>query len=192
MTYDYDGSQVLFRQAKARTLSARRLAKEAAEERASGRPGSERQQRERDAVITALVLTQAAAEGYANWVHIQAGTPVNSSSWIRRWENLPAAAEAMQRPAGAALSDEQRDFLNQLGAWRNALLHADARARDRLQDLLTTTGALRPGTSALDLLTVDLAESVVTQADELFRCAQDLTGIQAPFLDGAWVAPDEC
>lgn len=190
MTYDYDGSQVLFRQAKARSLAARRFTKEAAEEQGRGRSGIERKQRERDAVIVTVVLTQAAAEGYANWVHIQAGTSANGS-WVNRWEELPAADEAMGRPAGPALSAEQRDFLNLLGAWRNALLHADTRARDRLHALLTSTGALDAGTSEIDLLTADLAESVVKRADELFRWAQGITGIQAPFLDHAWVAEDE-
>ncbi|MDV9168593.1 hypothetical protein R6V09_00345 [Streptomyces sp. W16] len=190
MTYDYDGSQVLFRQAKARSLAARRFTKEAAEERERGRSGIERKQRERDAVIVTVVLTQAAAEGYANWAHIQAGTSANGT-WVNRWETLPAAAEAIGRPAGSPLSAERRDFLNLLGAWRNALLHADARARDRLHDLLTSTGALTSGTSEIDLLTADLAEAVVKRADELFRWAQDLTSIQAPFLDHAWIAGDE-
>ncbi|WP_049571386.1 hypothetical protein [Streptomyces sp. SBT349] len=190
MIYDYDGSQVLFRQAKARALSARRFAKDAAEEQARERSGIERRQRERDAVIVTVALTQAAAEGYANWVHIQAGTEDNVS-WVKRWEELPTAAEAMGRPAGSVLSTEKREFLNLLGAWRNALLHADARARDRLHEMLTSTGALTSVTSEIDLLTADLAESVVKKADELFRWAQNLTSIQAPFLDHAWVAEDE-
>jgi hypothetical protein len=88
-------------------------------EQTQGRDGTERKQRERDAVIATLVLAQAAAEGYANWAHIHAGTPVDGQSWVERWQKLPAAAEAMGRPVGATLADPQCDFLNLLGAWRN-------------------------------------------------------------------------
>jgi hypothetical protein len=160
-------------------------------EQTQGRDGTERKQRERDAVIATLVLAQAAAEGYANWAHIHAGTPVDGQSWVERWQNLPAAAEAMGRPVGATLADPQCDFLNLLGAWRNALLHADARARDRLQALLAANGNSHPDISMPDLLTVDLAESVIATTDQLFRWGQHLTGVQAPSLGGAWVAADE-
>ncbi|HEX5493986.1 MAG TPA: hypothetical protein VFX70_05345 [Mycobacteriales bacterium] len=189
MTDDYDLSQVLFRQAKARYWAARRFANEATEREVQGDSG-ERQQRERDAVITTLILTQASAECYANWVHIQARTSPGPR-WVKRWERLPTAAEAMGRPANAELNETQCEFLNLLGAWRQALMHGDDTAWDRLRNKLIKSGALPSDTSVLDLLTVDLAESMVTRADELFRWAQDLTGIQAPFLDSAWVAADE-
>jgi len=196
MTYSYDGSQVLFRQAKARAIAARRFAQQADQAEAIGSSGMERRQRERDAVISAIVLTQAAAESYANWVHIQADvTPPRT--WIERWKHLPTAARALGRPAQTTtdagpveitLSDEQEELLKELGAWRNFLLHADARARDRLRELLD----LASEQTEVDLLTADLAESLVGRAEELFRWAQRLTGINAPFLDHAWVAPDEC
>lgn len=191
MTHDYDGSQVLFRQAKARAAAARRFAMEASQQQALGRSGIERRLRERDAVITAVVLTQGAAEGYANWVHLQAGTALSPrDSWMTRWERLAEAAEKLGRPPEPDLSEEQRDFLNLLGAWRNFLLHADVRARTRLRDLLA--GSLPEGLSEPDLLTADLAEATLQQAEQIFRWAQNKTGIQAPFLDAAWVAPDEC
>lgn len=191
MTDDYDGSQVLFRQAKARTLAARRFATEAEQEKSLGRHGIERTQRERDAVIVVLILTQGAAEGYANWVHLQAETKVNGS-WVNRWEKLTDAAKNMKRSAEFALGNDHRAFLNELGAWRNYLLHADARARIRLRELLANDGRLTEGLSEPDLLTADLAESTLHLANQLFRWAQDQTGIQAPFLDSVWVAPDEC
>lgn len=191
VTYDYEGSQVLFRQAKAQSIAARRRADDAEAEQADGRSGVERRQRERDAVILTLILTQGAAEGYANWVHIQAETPLTHSSWIDRWARLPEAARALGRPNESTLSAEHQTFLERLGAWRNFLLHADSRARDRLRLLLTNGGGLRLGQSEFELLNADLAEAVVAEADQLFRWAQDLTGVPAPFLMHAWVAPDE-
>jgi hypothetical protein len=200
MTHGYDGSQVLFRQAKARWSAARRFARQAGEEEAAGGNGMERRQRERDAVIATLILAQGAAEGYANWVHIQAGIPAKGS-WVERWKNLPAAARALGRPAQAeadgqlteaTLSSAHEEFLNQLGAWRNFLLHADARARDRLHEQLSENGDLAPGEHEITLLTADLAEKTLIRSDEIFRWAQRLTAVQAPFLDHAWVAADEC
>lgn len=200
MTYDYDGSQVLFRQAKARSLAARRSAQQAEVEEAAGGNGMERRQREKDAVIATLVLAQGAAEGYANWVHIKAGIPPKDSSWVKRWKNLPAAARALGRPTQAevngqpeevTLSSAHEDFLNRLGAWRNFLLHADARARDRLHDQLSENGDLAPGEHEITLLTADLAETTLIRSDEIFRWAERLTAVQAPFLDHAWVSPDE-
>ena len=160
----------------------------------------ERRQREKDAVITALILAQGAAEGYANWAHIQAGVRA-AGTWVNRWKNLPAAARALGRPtqilvdgeqAEVTLSTAHEDFLNELGAWRNYLLHADVRARDRLREMLTGNGDLTPEETETSLLTADLAETTLNHADELFRWAQSLTAIQAPFLDHAWLAFDEC
>jgi hypothetical protein len=51
-------------------------------------------------VITVLVLVQGAAEGYANWIHIQAGVPATGSR-VSRWKNLPAVTRALGRPAQA-------------------------------------------------------------------------------------------
>jgi hypothetical protein len=79
-----------------------------------------------------------------------------------------------------------------LGAWRNYLLHADVKARDRLRELLTKNGDLAPGEAETDLLTANMAETTLNRAGELFRWAQHLTAIQAPFLDHAWVSFDEC
>lgn len=199
VTYDYDGSQVLFRQAKARSAAARRFARQADEEQAKGGSGMERRQREKDAVIAALILAQGAAEGYANWVHIQAGVPA-TGSWVGRWKNLPAAARALGRRAQAEVNGQQvevtlssahEEFLNHLGAWRSYLLHADAKARERLRDLLNDNGDLAPGEHETTLLTADLTETTLTRSDEIFRWAQRLTAIQAPFLDHAWVASDD-
>lgn len=190
MTYDYAGHQVLFRQAKARTVAARRCAIQATEQQELGQTGNERRQRERDAVITTLILIQGAAEGYINWIHHEAGIPA-TGSWIQRWERLPDVAAKHNRSAEFALVDEQRAFLSEIGAWRNYLLHADDRARDRLHGLLASNGNLSESTSPPDLLTADFAEATLQKADELFRWAQDRTGTQAPFLDSAWVALDE-
>jgi hypothetical protein len=192
MVYDYAGHQVLFRQAKARAMAARRFATQADLALSEGRSGVERQQRERDAVISVLILTQGAAEGYANRVHLEACTTITiKDTWIRRWEKIADAAGHLDRPTDFALNDDQRGFLTDLGAWRNYLLHADAKACERLYSRLVAVGSLDEATSPVDLLTADLAETIIHKADRLFRWAEDKTGIQAPFLDAAWVAPDE-
>lgn len=202
MTDNYNGSQVLFRMAKARAISAKKFAAQADSEIAQGGNGMERRQRERDAVIAVLVFTQGAAEAYSNWVHLEAQRKIEHSedpqslsyspgrSWIDHWETLPAAAEVLDRPGRAALSAEHKAFLERLGAWRNYLLHADRKARDRL------LGQIAPDTdpetvSVPDLLTADRAHQVLTDIEPVFGWAQDVTGIQAPFLAGAWVAFDE-
>lgn len=193
-THDYDGSQVLFRYAKARVAAARRFAAEVKQEQELGGSGSERRQRERDAVITVLILTQGAAESYANWVHLKARTSLKfGHSWIERWEMLPDTVAKMcnQGEQGEfVLSEEHHAFLKVLGAWRNFLLHADAHARKRLRKLLADD--LSEGTSERDLLTADFAETVLQKAEQIFRWAERNTGVQAPFLDLAWVAADEC
>jgi hypothetical protein len=99
-TYDYDGSQVLFRQAKARSAAARRFAQQADAEQATGGNGMERRQREKDAVIAALILAQGAAEGYANWVHIQAAFRPRAPGWVagRTCPQQPARSAARRRP----------------------------------------------------------------------------------------------
>jgi hypothetical protein len=190
VAYDYDGSQSSLQTGQGACPRRAAFATEADQQQARGGDGIERRQRERDNVISTLILAQGAAESYVNWVHITAGL-TTKDSWIKRWENLPASAQVLRRPRSSALSDDHRDFLNRLGAWRNFLLHADSRARDRLRELLISGGDLTVGTSEPNLLTAALAETVLKQADEVFRWAQHLSGIQAPFLDYAWVALDE-
>jgi hypothetical protein len=122
MTHGYNGSQVLFRQAKARALAARRFAREADQEQAEGRSGIERRQREKDAVIATLVLSQGAGEAYVNWVFLRAGvTP--SGTWIDRWGGLRNAARELGRDDKFGLPRDHRKFFNELDAWRNYLLH---------------------------------------------------------------------
>lgn len=97
MTYGHDGSQVLFRQAKAPSAAARRFQQQADEQQAAGSSGAERRQREKDAVITTLILVQAAAEGHASPVRIQAGIPDAAHTRfaeIFRWAQRLTAIQA--------------------------------------------------------------------------------------------------
>ncbi|MCH0561503.1 hypothetical protein [Streptomyces sp. MUM 16J] len=190
MTHGYNGSQVLFRQAKARALAARRFAREADQEQAEGRSGIERRQREKDAVIATLVLAQGAGEAYVNWVYLQAGvTP--SGTWIDRWGGLRNAARELGRDDKFGPPREHRKFFNELDAWRNYLLHGDEKARKSLHQALKAQDGTDL-TNETDLLDGAYAASVMDRAEAAFRWAEQQTGIQAPFLDGAWVAFDEC
>ncbi|MER5357830.1 hypothetical protein [Streptomyces sp. NPDC002785] len=108
-THGYNGSHVLFRQAKARALAAQRFAEEAAQKRVVGDSDMERRQRERGAVIATVILAQGAAEGYVNWVFLQAGV-TGSGTWIDRWAGLRNAAAALRREHKFGLEKERRNF----------------------------------------------------------------------------------
>ncbi|WLQ35364.1 hypothetical protein P8A18_18905 [Streptomyces castrisilvae] len=83
-------------------------------------------------MIATLVLAQGAAEGYANWVFLQADvTP--SGTWIDRWCGLRNAASSLDRDDKSGLPKEHRTFFEELGAWRNYLLHSDAKSRNSLR-----------------------------------------------------------
>ena len=79
MTHRYNGSQVLFRRAVACSAAARDQAERAAQEIAGGGNGMEPQQRARDAAIETVVLAQAAAESYINWIYVETGAKPRAS-----------------------------------------------------------------------------------------------------------------
>ncbi|MEE1743225.1 hypothetical protein ACFYNF_18970 [Streptomyces sp. NPDC006641] len=190
MTHGYNGSQVLFRQAKARALAAQRFAREAAEEESAGRTGMERRQRERDAVIATVILAQGAAEGYVNWVYLQAGIPP-SGTWIDRWRGLRNAAARLGRDDKIGLPKEHKDLFNELDAWRNFLLHGDEKARESLHKALASQG-LAGQAVEVELFDGVYALNVMDRVDAACRWAEARTGISAPAVRGAWVAADEC
>ncbi|WP_162602874.1 hypothetical protein [Streptomyces sp. CS090A] len=189
-THGYNGSQVLFRQAKARALAAQSFAKEAEQKQAVGPSGTERRQRERDAVIATVVLAQGAAEGYVNWVFLQAGVTA-TGTWIDRWAGLRNAAAKLGRESQFGLEKEHRNFFNELDAWRNFLLHGDERSRESLHKAIAARGSTQPG-GEVDLLTAAYASTVMAKVEAACRWAQEKTGIPAPATQGAWVSPDEC
>lgn len=189
----FDGSQVLFRLAKENAIRARTRGDQADQEAAEGRlgQGSEPRARELDAVIGTITNAQAAAESYANWVHLTAGTTPDRgwNSWIIEWERLPEAAAALDRPTDFALSPEEKELLHEAAAWRNFLMHADRAARERLRARLINDGTLSAAASDADivaLLRADLAERLIDNFEALFRRAQRGTGINAPFTTGTW------
>ncbi|WP_370102577.1 hypothetical protein [Streptacidiphilus sp. MAP12-20] len=190
MTTEYNGSQVLFRQAKARSLAAGRMAQQADEEMAAGRSGMERRQRERDAAMNVVIMTQAAAEAYVNWVFMQAKVAPGNGTWISRWRGIPRAAEALGRDRKCGLPSEHSDFFNELDAWRNFLVHGDSRAMEALKSALENQGRQSPG-HPVELLDSSYAASIVERAEAAFGWAQGATGITAPSGAGAWVAFDE-
>jgi hypothetical protein len=184
----YNGSQVLFRLAFARTRRARDFADQAARAGSTGEGDPvERRNRERDAVIEVIVLTQAALEAYVNWVYVQAGLDP-TGGWIDRWQNLDQPAGQLGRPADFQLSSAQLDLLSEISALRNVLVHGDQRSRQRLVN--SSVGASTVA-EVLRGLTAGLAQTVVDNAEALFRWAGERTGITAPSSTGAWIASDE-
>jgi len=174
-----DPSTVLYRMAaaRARTADIRRRQYEE-----TGNPG--RRQREIDLCVETVVLTQGALEAWINWAHLTSGVKPKGT-WIERWtKGLHRIAEARGHTPSFALSDEHRRFLQELGSWRNFLLHGDASSRVRL---LERTG----GVELSDLLTADYAAEVIRGADSVFTLGGAVTGIVAPYSVLLSVASDE-
>jgi hypothetical protein len=192
MTHRYNGSQVLFRRAQACSLAAKRHADQAGKEIEGGHPGVEPRQRETDAVIETVILTQAAAESYVNWIYLQAGVEPRSSSWIPRWGGLRTVAQHLGR-GGSNLPSEHRRFFDEVNAWRNYLLHGDEKARSALLRALTAQGRrnLTDEAEVIGILDSDYAAAIITRADAAFRWAAQQTGSQPPFTRGAWIGTCE-
>ncbi|QIY68931.1 hypothetical protein HEP84_06675 [Streptomyces sp. RLB1-33] len=114
-----------------------------------------------------------------------------SGTWIDRWGGLRNAARELGRDDKFGVPGEHRKFFSELDAWRNYLLHGDEKARKSLHQALEAQGRTDL-TNETDLLDSTYAASVMGRAEAAFRWAEQQKGIQAPFLDGAWVAFDEC
>lgn len=175
----YDPSQVLFRYAKELALRAR---ERHAEYRQSG--DIERRNREADACLGAVIMAHSALESWINQVRERAGADVRrqGEAWHERWTAyLPAIAEAKGRtPATSAMPANAAEALADLNALRNFPVHADARARDRLETRF-------PGVASFPELL--LAESVIPlllNVDQACRYAEQVIGESAPQLEGAW------
>lgn len=130
------------------------------------------------------MLTQGALEAWINWAHLTSRVKT-TDKWVQRWtKGLGRIAEARGHPPCFALSEEHRGFLEYLGAWRNFLLHGDARARGRLLERAA-------GTDLSNLLMASYAAEVIVGADSVFTLGGAVTGIPAPHSDHLFVAPDE-
>jgi hypothetical protein len=190
MDYIFDASQVHFRAALDRAHLASEHRRESENDRQQGLSGVEPRNRETDAAIATVMLTQAAAEAYASWVHIRAGRHPGFMKWQQAWKELPAAAAELGRSDDFALSTDQAAALIYMGAWRNYLMHTDPNVRDRLHAVLVQRKLIVPeaGEEAIvKLLNADLALWAITTFEELFRWAEEHTGIPAPFAEGAWL-----
>lgn len=180
---EFRGNQILFRLAQARCVAAERRADQ---HRQTG--DNERRMREFDCVVETIVLVQAALEAHINQLFIDRGEDPPGRGWIARWK---AIGSTTRDETDIKLRPTDVDFLEQLSAWRNALLHGDRRSRDRLRELLHHTHPDLERNHEPALLTADYARSVLIRAESLFRWAQAHTGVDAPFTKAAWVAPDE-
>ncbi|MFJ7280804.1 hypothetical protein [Kitasatospora sp. NPDC098663] len=193
--HDVDLAQVMFRRADIESQRAAAYAAQAEQERAVGLSGLERRARERDAVISAVVLVQASVEAFINWTHIQAGHAVSSMTFTKRAAAVTASAAVLNPAAGAfAWSAAENDFFTELTKWRNFLGHASPTSRDWLRELLVSRGEVPDGASdsqMMELLTAPLAARFVDTARTLMARAAGASGIGAPFSHGAWHAPDE-
>ena len=188
----YNGSQVMFRRAQACASDSARHADRAATEIRSGLSGAEPRQRERDSVIETVILAQAAAESYVNWIYLQADVQPRSTSWIGRWGGLRAVAIHLGRDA-CSLPSEYSRFFEELNAWRNYLLHGDHRARAALTVALKAQGRdeITDDAEALHILGSHYAATIIERAGTAFGWAAQRTGIQPPFQASSWISPDE-
>ncbi|WP_328900627.1 hypothetical protein OHR86_12415 [Streptomyces sp. NBC_00441] len=141
-------------------------------------------------MIATVILAQGAAEGYVNWVFLQAGV-APSGTWIGRWGALRHAAAKLGRDGEIGLPKAHRSFFNELDAWRNFLLHGDAKARESLRKALSAQ-QLSVQAAEVELLDCAYALNVMDRVDAACRWAEERTGIPAPAARGAWVAADEC
>jgi len=186
----YNGSEVMFRRASACSLAAHQQAERATAERGNGLSGMEPAQREKDAVIETIILAQAAAESYVNWIFIQANVQPVSSSWLGRWGGLHRVGEALGRTVQYLPSEHNR-FFRDLKAWRNYLVHGDEKAYNALRSELTMSVNDEPGDAreVIDRLDSGLASGIVQRARAAFTWAAGQTGINAP--SASWLSPTE-
>ncbi|WP_330242614.1 hypothetical protein [Streptomyces sp. NBC_00525] len=193
--HDVDLAQVMFRKADLESQRAAVYAEQVEQEHAAGLSGLERRARERDAVISTVVLVQASVEAFINWTHIQAGQTVTSMKFKERAEAVTASVAILDPAAEVfAWSEAENDFFTELTKWRNFLGHSSPSSRDWLRDLLVSRGEVPDGASdsqMVELLTAPLAARFVDTARTLMARAAGATGTSAPFSDGAWHAPDE-
>ena len=146
---------MLYCRACATAHQARKRAMEAAQTERH-----ERRLRELDAVVEAVVLAQAAAEGWIHRAyHLAEVDPRGAGGWVARWQ---AAPRAIGGPGTRDLDAETVETLGWLSTWRNYLVHDDARARKRLH-----ASGIDAGSEAAHL-TADMAEAVIARMDDAF------------------------
>ncbi|MBW8482615.1 hypothetical protein [Actinomadura parmotrematis] len=189
MDFVYDASQVHFRAALDSARLARLYRREAEAERAAGGSGVEPGNREADAAIVTVLLTQAAAEAYGSWVHLRAERHPGFLKWQQAWKEFPQAARALGRSGDFELDPDRAALLLYISRWRNYLMHTDPGCRVKLRDQLVQTEEINEGDGEpqiVALLNAELAERLVADFEKLFRWAQEHTGVSAPFTHGAW------
>lgn len=174
----YDPSQVLFRLAKDFSL---RAAERGAEYSHSG--NVERRNREVDMCIGVIIMAHSALEAWINQVREQAGVPrQRNGSWDQRWRAaLVAVAEVWDRESPAEpMPDAASEALIDLNALRNFPVHADSRARDRLESRFPSIDSFP------DLLEATFVADLLERLDKACRYAERVVGKPAPRLEGAW------
>lgn len=192
--HDVDLSQVMFRQALREARRAADYAERAATEESAGGTGLQLRMRERDAVTTTIILTQAAAEAFFNWSHIRAEVPTTGVDFMSRASLMRTSAAKLNSgaPAFGWTTAENKDF-EMLAAWRNFLGHSDAKARDRLRDQLIKRSDLPAEATDQQitaLLTTALAERIISRAEAAFQRVGAIVG-GAPSCHGAWIGQEE-
>jgi hypothetical protein len=135
-----------------------------------------RRQREVDSCIATIVFVQAALEAWINWTAFQAGESL-TGGLVNRWrDGLEQIAKHAGRPSPPPLSEDNREFLEQLSAWRNYVLHADDQASERLSRL---------GLDQQDL-GAPLARETLRKADAVLEYGSSATGGQPLTSESLW------
>lgn len=178
---DYRPAVVLFRIA----VAASKRARERSRQYKATRDG-ERRNREADACIETIILTQAALEA-AIKQELQERGLTTKRSWVACWDEGPTEIAGWAgRPADFTLPAELEVELKRLSTWRQFFVHGDKAARGRI--------AKEVGDDSLEIpnrCDADLAEHWIAQADKLFEWFAEVTGIVYSPSRLLWVPLDD-
>jgi hypothetical protein len=171
---------MLYRRACAQQAQAIRMAQEFVE---SGQ--HERRLREMDAVMSTVVLTQAAGESWIYSAYRKASVrPRRVEGWVQRWIDSPVL---ICGDGTRALNKSTEDSLRTLSNWRNFLVHGDDAAGRRLHAVVSAG-------DVAERLTSELAQKVIQDMDDAFTDDGSLLGVHGTtglHSSHLWVAPDE-
>lgn len=145
-----------------------------AAEKASRARIAARRQQEADAAASAMILVQAALEGWIKAACLRSGITTRRRKWLDLWANEPfRIAECLDRPVNEAehpMPDIR--YLLMVNDFRNYLVHGDENARKKAGQHLNGSPSV-----VLAYYPALLAQQ---SADELFAHGMSVTGYLAP------------
>lgn len=180
---DYRPAVVLFRIAVAASKRARARSHEYKAKR-----DGERRNREIDACVETIILTQGALEAAIHQELREHGVSLaGRRTWVGRWVvGVAEIATKRNRPADFTFPAELKVELDRLSAWRQFFVHGDRSARCRFAEEIRYDFHEIP-----NHCDADLAEHWIAQADKLFEWFAEVTGIVYSPSRLLWVPLDD-